>query len=254
MIACLQNRWHFTKLALGGLVLLALAACSQEKKAEAAPSDPYVAAGKLAELPTDHVLGDADAPVQIVEYASLQCHHCRDFEVGSADHAAVFPQLEEKYIKTGKVRFIFRDYPLDAFATAATLAANCVAGTTGDEKPTDAENTRYFATVKLLYSQLDYWYLNAGTADVVMKRLPEVLRSAGMSEAAFQSCLDNESLLARVRAGYDEASSKFGISSTPTFFINGEKHSGVIDFDKLEAILSKLLPGDAPTATPQQVN
>lgn len=242
------------KLAFGALTLLAAAACSQEKKAEAAAPDPYVASGKLAEVPTDHVLGDPNAPVQIVEYASLQCHHCRDFEVGSADHAAVFPQLDEKYIKTGKVRFVFRDYPLDAFATAATLAANCIAGTTGDDKPTDDQNARYFATIKLLYSQLDYWYLNAGTADVVMKRLPEVLRGAGMSEAAFQSCLSNESLLARVRANYDAASTKFGISSTPTFFINGEKHSGVIDFDKLETILSKLLPGDTPTATPQQVN
>jgi len=243
------------KLAASGSVALALVlgGCSDPKKAqaEAPPADAYVAAGKLAEKPFDHVLGDPDAPIQIVEYASLQCHHCRDFAVGSADHAAVFPLLEEKYIDTGKVRFVFRDYPLDAFATAATLAANCIAGTTGDGPPSADQTQRYFAATHLIYEQLDYWYLKAGTAEVVMQRLPEVLRSAGMGQAAFEACLKNEPLLARVSEGYEEGTTKFGITSTPTFFINGEKHDGVIDFDKLEAILSKLLPGDAPAPPPQ---
>lgn len=240
------------KLATSMALAAALAGCSDPKKAQAeAPADAYVDSGKLAEKPYDHVMGNPDAPVQVVEYASLQCHHCRDFAVGSGDHAAVFPELKKKYIDTGKVRFIFRDYPLDTFATAATLAANCIAGTTGSDAPTAAQTERYFAAVHLIYSRLDYWYLNAGTGDVAMQRLPEILRAAGMSQTAFESCLQNEQLLARVRETYDEASGKFAITSTPTFFINGAKHSGVIDFDKLEAILAPLLKGDTPAAAPQ---
>lgn len=240
------------KLAAATALVTALAGCSDPKKAQAeAPADAYVDGGKLEEKPYDHVLGDPNAPVQIVEYASLQCHHCRDFAVGSAEHAAVFPLLKEKYIDTGKVRFVFRDYPLDTFATAATLAANCIAGTTGTDAPTPAQTDRFFAATHLIYTRLDYWYLNAGPGVVAMLRLPVILRTAGMRQSAFEACLQNQPLLTRVRDTYDEGSSKFAITSTPTFFINGAKHSGVIDFDKLEAILAPLLKNDTPAAASQ---
>lgn len=245
MFAYPQDRRHFLKYAGVAALSLGLFACSDktgkaEDKAKDAPP-----AGKLAEKPYDHVLGDPKAPVQIVEYASLQCHHCRDFAVGSAEQAAVFPLLKEKYIDTGKVRFIFRDYPLDAFATAAAMAANCIAGTTALDPPSEEQNQRYFAAVKLLYDRLDYWYLTAGTGDVAMQRLPEVLRSAGMGQSAFEACTKNEALLNRIREVHAEAEQTLAIASTPTFFINGEKHSGVLDLAKFDAILTPLLRKDA---------
>jgi protein-disulfide isomerase len=176
----------------------------------------------MAEGPLpDIAIGSKDAPVTIVEYASMTCPHCAHF------HAEVFPTLKSRYVDTGKVRFILREFPLDPLAAAGFMLARCA----GPDKRD--------AIVELLYAQQKTWAVPKDPA----KALLEVLKQAGFTQESFDSCLKDTKLYESVLKTREIASEKFKVESTPTFFINGKKEPGAIPLDKLDQTLEPFLKG-----------
>jgi protein-disulfide isomerase len=168
----------------------------------------------------DRVLGNADAPVTIIEYASLTCPHCAQFAT------TTFPELKKRYIDTGKVRFIYRDFPLDQLAAAGSMLAHC------------APAERYFDVIDALFHQQKKWAVN--------KPLPPLLaiaKQAGFTQQSFEACLSNQKLLDDLEKGRDRAAKQFGVSSTPTFFINGQIQRGGMSIEELEKLIQPHLKG-----------
>ena len=169
----------------------------------------------------DIALGASNAPVTIVEYASMTCVHCAGF------HATTYPDLKSKYIDTGKVRFILREFPLDPLAAAGFMLARCA----GDDKRN--------AIVDLLFDQQKNWAFT----EKPVEALANLLKQTGMSQSAFEACLKNQDLFNKIAQVHDEAAAKFGVSATPTFFINGKKENGEMSPDALEKLIDPLLKG-----------
>ena len=166
----------------------------------------------------DKSFGPDDAPVTIIEYASLTCPHCRTF------HVNVWPELKKKYVDTGQVRFIMREFPFDPRASAGFMLARCV----GDDK--------WYPTIDLLYRTQDSW---ARVADGT-GALKSVMGMTGMSTADFEKCLQDQALLEQVTAVAD-AGRSFGVDSTPTFFINGEMQKGALSTERFSEIIDPLI-------------
>ncbi|MGH6853564.1 MAG: DsbA family protein [Methylocella sp.] len=169
----------------------------------------------------DVALGASDAPVTIVEYASMTCGHCAGF------YATTFPELKSKYIDPGKVRFILREFPLDPLAAAGFILARCA----GDDKRN--------AIVDLLFAQQKNWAFTNKPLEV----LSALLKQTGMSQKTFDACLKNQDLYDKIAKVHDRAAEKFGVTATPTFFINGKKETGEMTPDALEKLLGSLLKG-----------
>ena len=167
----------------------------------------------------DIALGAKDAPVTIVEYASMTCPHCAAF------YANTFPDLKSKYIDTGKVRFIFREFPLDPLAAAASMLARCA----GDDKRN--------AIVDLLFAQQKNW----AYTDKPLEALSNLLKQTGMTQSNFEACLNNQDLYNKIAKVHDHAAEKFGVTATPTFFINGKKANGEMPLDALAKLIDPLL-------------
>lgn len=171
--------------------------------------------GPLPEM----VLGDPDAPVTIVEYASLTCVHCASF------HNNTYPVLKEKYIDTGKVRFIFREFPLDNVAAAGFMLARC------------AEGSSYFPIVEAFFEQQQSLF---NTQDP-LGWITNFARQAGYTQESMEACLTNQELLTAIQEVKQRGSEKFRVQSTPTLFINGEMVPGALTVDELEQRLQPLL-------------
>jgi protein-disulfide isomerase len=177
--------------------------------------DELAAPGPLGDV----ALGPADAKVTIIEYASLTCGHCAAF------HEKTFPELKKRYIDTGKVRFILREFPLDPLATAGFMLARC----DGDAK--------YYPITDLLFDQQRSWAFSQKPLDA----LEQMMRQAGFSKEKFEGCLKDQKLYDAVNAVRNRGSEKFKVSSTPTFFINGQRQSGNLSIDEFEKILKPML-------------
>lgn len=171
----------------------------------------------------DMALGDAKAPVTIIEYASMTCPHCAAFT------KEVFPKIKATYIDTGKVRFIFREFPLDLTAVAGSMLARCIA---------DGDANKYFAVVDLLFRQQDEWAGRDTTAT-----LKRISRQAGMSEQQFEACLKDQKLLDAIKESQDYAVKTLKINSTPTFFINETPVRGETSFEAFQKVIDPLLKG-----------
>jgi len=169
----------------------------------------------------DIALGSENAPITIVEYASMTCTHCAAF------HATTFPELKTKYIDTGKVRFILREFPLDPLATAAFMLARCA----GPDKRE--------AMVDLLFAQQKNWAF----VDKPIEELTNLLKQTGMSKESFEACLKDKDLFENVNKVRDQAAKQFDVNATPTFFINGRKQNGELSPQALDALLQPLLKG-----------
>jgi protein-disulfide isomerase len=204
-------------------VIVALAATPLAARAQKAPGPEAAAKAPLdllmAEPPLPDIwLGDAKAPVTIIEYASMTCGHCAQFEL------TTFPVLKAKYIDTGKVRFTLREFPLDPLAAAAAMLARC----SGEKRE---------AMVELLFQQQHNWAFGNNP----LEALRDTVKQTGMGSAAFEACLNDQGLFEKINQIRDTASQKFGINATPTFFINGDKKSGEIPADKLDETLAPYL-------------
>lgn len=201
--------------AATGLALSGKAAFAQSRSADGSVDAAKVAEpGKLKEM----IYGNEDAPVTIVEYASLTCPHCADFTLNT------FPKIKEKYIDTGKARLIFREFPFDPRATAAFMLARC------------APEERYFPMVNVFFQQLQQWAM----AQDGEAALLQIAKLAGFTQESFQACLTNQELLDDINA-VRERGSEYGVNATPTFFINGAKYAGSLSVDEMSAIIDKLL-------------
>jgi protein-disulfide isomerase len=158
----------------------------------------------------DIMLGSDKAPVTIIEYASMTCPHCAHFS------ATTFPELQKRYIDTGKVRFTLRSFPLDQLAAAGFMLARC------------AGNDKYMPMVETLFARQADW--------VVKEPLPplkEIARQFGFTEDSFNACLANQKMLDDIQAVRDHAVDKLAVNSTPTFFINGKKLVGDLSIDQM---------------------
>ena len=178
---------------LGLTPLAALAADSQPVIVPAGKSDKGYATGDMA-------LGKADAPVTVVEYASMTCPHCAAF------HAEVLPKLKSDYIETGKVRLVFREYPLDKLALYGSMLARC----SGPE--------RYFEFVNILFQQQTIW----ARAKDPMAELKKLARLGGIGEEAFNACMSDQKLADEIIASRLNGEKVHGITATPGFVINGK--------------------------------
>lgn len=167
----------------------------------------------------DVVVGEADAPVTIVEYASLTCPHCAQF------HNEVYPKLKEKYIETGEVKFIFREFPLDILAARASMLARCA----GPEKR--------MALTDALFETQDSWALPDEAE--AMDKLLGIARQAGFSKESFEECMEDEELYQNIVKMRARAASEFGVNSTPSFFIDGKKLGRRHQLEDFEAILEE---------------
>ena len=202
--------------ALGSAAGMSVAggAIAQRRGPSEVPVEELMKPGELPEL----VLGNNDAPVTIDEYASMTCPHCANF------HTRVLPELKKKYIDTGKVRLVFREFPLDNLAAAGAMLARC----SGDKA---------FDMLEILFHKQEEWVVRN---DPVSK-LFDMAKQAGFTKESFEKCLTDDDLLKKVEAVRTRANEKFGVNSTPTFFINGKRLSGggsIADFDRaLEPLL-----------------
>ncbi len=168
----------------------------------------------------DIVQGKADAPVTIIEYASMTCPHCARF------HAETYPTLRDKYISAGKVRFVLREFPLDPRAAAAFMLARC----SGDgEKRT--------AVIDLLFNAQESW----AYSDTPLDALAGLMKQTGMGSKEFEACLNDQKLYNKVIKERDDAGKDFSIDATPTFFINGVKYSGEMSVAAMSKILDPLV-------------
>jgi protein-disulfide isomerase len=171
----------------------------------------------LAVLPTDHVLGDPKAPITLIEYASFTCPHCAHF------HTQILPELKKKWIDTGKVKLIYRDFPLDQTALKAAQLAEC------------AGKDKYFGVIDVIFSTQAKW----AVASDPIGELAKSLRIAGMGDAEVKACLANDAVANGVIADY-RGGETLGVNSTPTLFINGEQFKGARTAEELDAAFAKL--------------
>ena len=170
-----------------------------QKKADAPVSvDELMKPGDLPDL----VLGKADAPCTIVEYASMTCSHCGHF------HNTVFDQIKTKYIDTGKVRFIMREFPLDTLAVAASMLTRCVGG------------DKSVPLVGVFFAKQEEWAFQRANQ---IPELFKIAQQAGFTKETFDKCLTDQPLYDKIVVGRERATKSFGVDSTPTFFINGKK-------------------------------
>ena len=197
---------------------------ANEKATQANPGQPAVAgpaqvagsdlmvAGPLG----DHALGDPKAPNVVIEYGSLTCSHCQRF------NAEVFKPFKAKYIDTGKVYYIFREFPLNPIDQSAIMEVRC------------APPEKFYALVDFLYEQQATWaFVNDPQV-----ALAALLKQAGIGQDAFDACLKNQPILDGINAVKNRAAEKFGVTATPTFFFNGKKEEGeqtLADIDKILA-------------------
>src|SRR5690349_18156831 len=157
----------------------------------------------LAVQPTDHVLGDPKAPITLIEYASFTCPHCAHF------HTQVLPEIKKKWIDTGKVKLVYRDFPLDQVAAKAAQIAEC------------AGNDRYFGVIDIIFRGQPQW---AASSDPLAE-LAKPLRIAGLGEAEIKACLTNEAASNAVINDY-KGGEQMGVNSTPALFIDGQLYRG----------------------------
>lgn len=204
-------------LGVSSLVLAAAlsgAAFSGRAFAQTVPMADLMQAGPLG----DQTMGPDNAPVTVIEYASLTCSHCAHFA------ETTFPKLKEKYIDTGKVRFIFREFPFDPVAAGAFMLARC------------APKDKYFPLIDLLFANQQHW-----AVEKPLQPLLGIAKQVGFTEDSFKACLANQKVLDGIEWVRNRAADKFKVDATPTFFVNGQKVSGAVSIDEFDKIIQPYL-------------
>ena len=193
---------------------------SDRRAVQPATSPAAPAAVAAVEIGADEfIMGDANAPVTIVEYASLTCPHCANF------HVNILPELKKSYIDTGKARLVYRDFPLDRLALSGAMMARC------------AGRERYFGFIDTMYRKQESWR----AAKDQLKALARIGLLGGISQEDFDACMKDKAMEDRIMAMRLDGQNEFAIDSTPSFIIDGKKYSGVVDFARFEKILEPLL-------------
>ena len=195
--------------------ILGLAVVVPPAAAFAAPGVQLAAADTPVEAPGDRILGKADAPITIFEYASLTCPHCAAFETET------LPKLKKEWIDTGKAKLILRAFPLDASALKASVLARC------------APPERFYGFIETLFASQEAWGRSADPTP----GLERIAKLGGMSEDQFKACMSNDAIEKEVLAMRMAGAKQYGVESTPTFFINGKKLVGAQPYEQFETML-----------------
>ena len=214
----ITRRAFTAALSLTGLSLLA--GLSPLRLIGQAMAQSAADVAKPVSLP-DMALGPAGAAVTITEFASMTCPHCAAF------NEAVFPKIKSEYIDSGKIRYIFREFPLDIKAAAGSMLARCIA---------KDDSGKYFAVIDMLFKQQMDW-ASKNTAET----LTRIGKQAGLSQQQVEDCLKDQSLLDKIAADQKYAAEVLKVDSTPTFFVNGEKIKGETSFEEFDKKIKSLL-------------
>ena len=206
--------------ALSFTGLAALAGFSPLRLITEAVAQNATDVAKPVSLP-DMALGRADAAVTITEYASMTCPHCAAF------NADVFPKIKSEYIDTGKIRYVFREFPLDIKAAAGSVLSRCIA---------KDDANKYFAVTDLLFKTQADWVMKNTTESLI-----RIGKQAGLTQEQIEACLRDQSLLDKLAADQKYAAEVLKVDSTPTFFINGEKIKGETSIEEFEKKINPLL-------------
>jgi protein-disulfide isomerase len=204
----LTRRHVFTAAAALGVGAATGIVLSRARPAKA--ETPEVDLGELAKPGPDGdvAIGSEKAPVTVIEYASMTCPHCAHFS------EATFPELQKRYIDTGKVRFIFREFPLDPLAAAGFMLARC------------AGKDKFLPIIETLFAKQREWMVQNPVPP-----LREIAKQFGFTQESFDACLANQKVLDGIQEVRDRGAAKLGVNSTPTFFVNGKKLVGDQPFD-----------------------
>lgn len=214
----ITRRAFTTMLSLTGLA--AVAGLSPLRLITDALAQGAADVAKPVSLP-DMALGPKDAAVTITEYASMTCPHCAAF------NEQVFPKLKSEYIDTGKVRYVFREFPLDIKAAAGSMLSRCIA---------KDDAAKYFAVTDMLFRQQGDWVMKNTT-----ETLTRIGKQAGLTQQQVEACLKDQALLDKIAADQKYASDVLKVDSTPTFFINGDKIKGEASFEEFAKKINPLL-------------
>ncbi|MBU2936032.1 MULTISPECIES: DsbA family protein [Pacificibacter] len=171
----------------------------------------------------DLVMGDENAPIELIEYASYTCPHCANF------HTTVFKQLKENYIDTGKVKFVYREVYFDKYGLWASMVARC------------GGDLRYFGINAMLYEQQGEWIGGGQDAMEIVENLRTIGKKAGLSDADLDACMNDGAMAQAMVAKFEAEVAEYEVSGTPTLIINGEKNSNMSYSDlseKLDDILN----------------
>jgi protein-disulfide isomerase len=206
--------------ALSFTGLAALAGFSPLRLITEAVAQSATDVAKPVSLP-DMALGPANAAVTITEYASMTCPHCAAF------NADVFPKIKSEYIDTGKIRYVFREFPLDIKAAAGSVLSRCIA---------KDDANKYFAVTDLLFKTQADWVMKNTTESLI-----RIGKQAGLTQEQIEACLRDQSLLDKLAADQKYAAEVLKVDSTPTFFINGEKIKGETSIEEFEKRINPLL-------------
>ncbi len=179
-------------------------------KVEPPTQEELLRAGPLG----DRALGNPNAPVTVIEYASLTCPHCRNY------HANVFPKVKQAYIDTGKVRYIVREFPIGRSAGNAAIINRC------------APPEKYFTLLDAFLARQAEWV----SQDVRLDAIYGVAKSTGMSRETFDKCLANQAMIDGLNE-VKQRGRRYGVVGTPTFFVNGRKAQGAITFEEIKALI-----------------
>jgi protein-disulfide isomerase len=234
----MRNIWQYVVggvVVAGAVVVLVQALDKESSRQPARAPSEAVAQGAPAPVvvprpearfeavpigPNDLVQGKADAPVTMVEYASLTCPHC------AALANNVMPRIKKEYVETGKVRFVYRDFPLDQMALYASMFARC------------GGNAMALGFIETLFSTQMNW----ATSNDPMRAFDQIGRLGGLAPDKVAACLRDEKLRETVLKQRLDAEQLYRIGSTPTLIINGEKFSGDMTYEQLKAVLDARLP------------
>ncbi|GAC1344399.1 MAG: DsbA family protein [Bradyrhizobium sp.] len=214
----ITRRAFTAALSLTGLA--ALAGFSPLRLIGGAMAQSATDVAKPVSLP-DMALGPAYAAVTITEFASMTCPHCAAF------NKDVFPKIKAEYVDPGKVRYVFREFPLDIKAAAGSMLARCIA---------KDDAGKYFAVIDMLFKQQNDWVVK-NTAET----LTRIGKQAGLSQEAVEACLKDQALLDKIAADQKYAGEVLKVDSTPTFFINGDRIKGEASFEEFDKRIKSLL-------------
>ncbi len=170
-------------------------------------------------ISSERILGQPKAPIELIEYASLTCPHCAKF------HNGPWVKIKKEYVDTGKAKLIYRDFPTDQLALAASMIARC------------APKTRYFGIVKIMFETQDNWRNSQNPRQA----LANIGRIAGMSLETVNQCINSKVAYESVMRLREEGSKKFNIDSTPTLKVNGEKIESGLKIEDYRKLFDKLL-------------
>jgi protein-disulfide isomerase len=192
-------RLGYAAMAFVALLALNTAVYAQQQQLTNSGSD-------LPEM----AIGVENAPITLIEYSSLSCPYCAKF------HEDVLPKLKTEYIDTGKVRYIMREFPLNDAAFAGSVIARCV------------DPSRSFALAELLFKRQQDWAFK----DNAFEPLKLYAKQAGITEEKFNACLNDANLQQKIK-DVREQGAKYGVDSTPTFFVNGKLYKRGVTFERL---------------------